>query len=82
MVDRPPWEQFDLDTNDYLVDSDPKYWNNVEGPCHRDFPTAGAVPSSTSRTTHRESGREPVIPASSGCKPARGNPGDVIPAMP
>ena len=72
MVDRPPWEQFDLDANDYLVDSNPKYWNTVEGPCYKDFPTAGAVPSTTPSSDQSESK----------CKPVRGNQGDVIPAMP
>ena len=82
MVDRPPWEQLDLDANDHLIDSDHKYWNTVEGPCHKDFPTAGAVPSAPSAHQTQDSGREPVHPDPSGRKPVRKDPGDVIPAMP
>ena len=44
MADIPPWEQFDRDANDYLVDSGSKYWNNVEGPSYGEFPTSAAVP--------------------------------------
>ena len=49
MVDRPPWEQFDLDANDYLVDSNLVYWNDVDGPRQRSFATAGVSPAAASK---------------------------------
>jgi len=82
MVDRPPWEQFDLDANDYLIDSNPKYWNTVEGPSYKDFPTAGAIAPSIPGSQGKADEGTPVLAASSGRKPVKQSPGNVIPAMP
>ena len=32
MVDRPPWEQFDLDANEFLINDYLRYHKDVEGP--------------------------------------------------
>ena len=82
MVDRPPWEQFDLDANDYLIDSNPKYWNTVEGPSYKDFPTAGAIAPSIPGSQGKADEGTPVLAASSVRKPAKQSPDNVIPAMP
>ena len=32
MVDRPPWEHWDQDANEFLIGDYLKYYNDVEGP--------------------------------------------------
>ena len=50
MVDRPPWEQLDLDANDYLVDGTLGYWNNVDGTRQESFAAADVIPGAASKT--------------------------------
>ena len=91
MADIPPWEQFDRDANDYLVNRSSEFWNNVGGPGYDEFPTAGAVPcyagnsakSKMINAGERVSGGNAAHSRASGGNAARpANAGDVVPAMP